>query len=224
MTQNTRALPWVAAIGAVGLGLAACSGVDRRHHGARRRRGLQRARRSAGGTLNMLGAGDVDYMDPNISYYSIGYLGLRLWSRQLFTYPAADRPDDARPCPTSPPRCRPPATGHQQRRPDLHHHDPAGREVEHLAGPPGDRGRHGARRQAHLQPGRSRSAACRTSRPDRRATKTFCDGFAKVGSTAAAIADYIEQDRPARGRRQGRPHRRVQADAPGHATSPTCSP
>lgn len=41
-----------------------------------------------GGTLNMLGSGDVDYMDPNISYYSIGYLGLRMWSRQLFTYPA----------------------------------------------------------------------------------------------------------------------------------------
>ncbi|WP_020576604.1 ABC transporter substrate-binding protein [Actinopolymorpha alba] len=36
----------------------------------------------------MLGSGDVDYMDPNISYYSIGYLGLRMWSRQLFTYPA----------------------------------------------------------------------------------------------------------------------------------------
>jgi peptide/nickel transport system substrate-binding protein len=43
-----------------------------------------------GGTLNMLGVGDVDYMDPNISYYSIGYLGLRMWSRQLFTYPAID--------------------------------------------------------------------------------------------------------------------------------------
>ncbi|HEY6932588.1 MAG TPA: ABC transporter substrate-binding protein [Marmoricola sp.] len=42
----------------------------------------------SGGTLNMLGQGDVDYMDPNISYYSIGYLGLRPWSRQLFTYPA----------------------------------------------------------------------------------------------------------------------------------------
>jgi peptide/nickel transport system substrate-binding protein len=41
-----------------------------------------------GGTLNMLGSGDIDYMDPNISYYSIGYLALRLWSRQLFTYPA----------------------------------------------------------------------------------------------------------------------------------------
>lgn len=41
-----------------------------------------------GGTLNMLGAGDVDYMDPNVSYYSVGYTALRLWSRQLFTYPA----------------------------------------------------------------------------------------------------------------------------------------
>ncbi len=41
-----------------------------------------------GGTLTMLGVGDVDYMDPNISYYSGGYLGLRMWSRQLYTYPA----------------------------------------------------------------------------------------------------------------------------------------
>ncbi len=41
-----------------------------------------------GGTLNMLGAGDVDYMDPNITYYSVGYLNARMWARQLFTYPA----------------------------------------------------------------------------------------------------------------------------------------
>lgn len=41
-----------------------------------------------GGTLNMLGKGDVDYMDPNVSYYSVGYTNLRMWSRQLFTYPA----------------------------------------------------------------------------------------------------------------------------------------
>jgi peptide/nickel transport system substrate-binding protein len=43
-----------------------------------------------GGVLNMLGTGDVDYMDPNVSYYSVGYLAHRLWSRQLFTYPAVD--------------------------------------------------------------------------------------------------------------------------------------
>ena len=41
-----------------------------------------------GGTLTMLGVGDVDYMDPNVSYYNTGYLNLRMWSRSLYTYPA----------------------------------------------------------------------------------------------------------------------------------------
>ena len=41
-----------------------------------------------GGVLTMLGAGDVDYMDPNVSYYSGGYLALRMFARSLYTYPA----------------------------------------------------------------------------------------------------------------------------------------
>jgi peptide/nickel transport system substrate-binding protein len=41
-----------------------------------------------GGTLTMLGTGDVDYMDPNISYFTTGYLSLRMWARQLLNYPA----------------------------------------------------------------------------------------------------------------------------------------
>jgi peptide/nickel transport system substrate-binding protein len=59
-----------------------------------------------GGTLHMLGVGDVDYMDPNISYYSGGYMALRLWSRQLVSYPAVpgqattDVPDLATKMPT----------------------------------------------------------------------------------------------------------------------------
>ncbi|MGI3786313.1 MAG: ABC transporter substrate-binding protein, partial [Janthinobacterium lividum] len=40
-----------------------------------------------GGVLNMLGVGDVDYMDPNVAYYSGSYVVHRLWSRQLYTYP-----------------------------------------------------------------------------------------------------------------------------------------
>lgn len=36
----------------------------------------------------MLGTGDVDFMDPNISYYTTGYLSLRMFTRQLLTYPA----------------------------------------------------------------------------------------------------------------------------------------
>jgi peptide/nickel transport system substrate-binding protein len=42
----------------------------------------------SGGTLNMLGQGDIDYMDYNISYYSIGELGQRPWVRGLYAYPA----------------------------------------------------------------------------------------------------------------------------------------
>ncbi len=43
-----------------------------------------------GGTLNLLGDGDIDYMDPNVSYYSVAYQLHRMWSRQLFTYPAIE--------------------------------------------------------------------------------------------------------------------------------------
>ncbi len=41
-----------------------------------------------GGTLNMFGTGDVDYMDPNISYYTTGSLAQRMWVRGLYAYPA----------------------------------------------------------------------------------------------------------------------------------------
>lgn len=41
-----------------------------------------------GGTLNLLGTGDVDYMDNNITYYTVGYENTRLWSRALFTNPS----------------------------------------------------------------------------------------------------------------------------------------
>ena len=36
----------------------------------------------------MLGVGDVDFMDYNISYYTVGSLGERMWVRGLYAYPA----------------------------------------------------------------------------------------------------------------------------------------
>lgn len=42
----------------------------------------------SGGTLNMLGQSDVDYLDYNISYYTIGALAQRMWVRGLYSYPA----------------------------------------------------------------------------------------------------------------------------------------
>lgn len=83
MTSRTKACAVAGTSIATALVLAACNSAS---PGSGQNATSAAAVR--GGTLNMLGTGDVDYMDPNVSYYSIGYLGLRMWSRQLFTYPA----------------------------------------------------------------------------------------------------------------------------------------
>lgn len=70
----------VVALAMLGLALGACAGT---HPGEPEGGAPYR-----GGVLNMLGTGDVDHMDPNISYYGPGYLALRMFTRQLFTYPA----------------------------------------------------------------------------------------------------------------------------------------
>jgi len=143
-----------------------------------------------GGTLNMLGSGDVDYMDPNISYYSIGYLGLRPWSRQLFTYPAVAGqttkavPDLAQSMPTSG---------------DGLSTDGKTYTIKIRSGA-----------KWNTSPVRQVTAADmvrgvkRTCNPVQpfgglpdyldviQGMKAFCDGFAKVGKTPAAIAAYIE--------------------------------
>ena len=162
-----------------------------------------------GGTLNMLGIGDVDYMDPNVIYYSVGYLLPRLWSRQLFTFPAeegktttavpdlADRDPDHR------------QRRHQRRRQDLHDQDPPRRQVEHLAGPPGDRRGLRPRREAHLQPG---PAVRRV--PD---YATLIEGYREVlrrtsprwaRGDARRLTKYIDSNAAAGRRRQGRQHHR----------------
>lgn len=84
MAGSRRRLAAVATAAVASLTLAACNGGN----GSSASGPSSNTAAVRGGTLNMLGAGDVDYMDPNLSYYSIGYLNLRMWSRQLFTYPA----------------------------------------------------------------------------------------------------------------------------------------
>ncbi|TPG17856.1 ABC transporter substrate-binding protein [Pedococcus bigeumensis] len=86
MIPRTRRLAAVATVCTASLGLAACA----TNTGTTTGTSGTSSTVAKGGTLNILGAGDVDYMDPNISYYSAGYMALRLWSRQLFTYPAVD--------------------------------------------------------------------------------------------------------------------------------------
>ena len=82
MSGKRKRIAGIAGLCALALVTAACGGS------ANQPSGNEGATAVRGGTLNMLGSGDIDYLDPNISYYSIGYLGLRMWTRQLFTYPA----------------------------------------------------------------------------------------------------------------------------------------
>ncbi|QDP97367.1 ABC transporter substrate-binding protein [Microlunatus elymi] len=85
MHRRTRRLLGLTAAGlAITLTVAACGGSNNKPTGETSS-GQQPVR---GGTLNMLGSGDVTYMDPNISYYTVDNQVNRLFSRGLFAYPA----------------------------------------------------------------------------------------------------------------------------------------
>jgi peptide/nickel transport system substrate-binding protein len=144
----------------------------------------------SGGTLNMLGAGDIDYMDPNISYYSIGYLALRLWSRQLFTFPATPGqtttavPDLATEVPT---------TDNGGVSKDLKTYTITIRKGAMWNTSP-------ARQVTAADEVRGVKRTCNPYQPfggipDFSSLivgyQQFCDGFGKVAQTPAAIADYI---------------------------------
>ena len=95
MRTRTRASLAVAGIGALAMTAAACGSSSTSGNGGNVSydSGLQALNPGAGapvkgGTLNMIGVGDVDYMDYNASYYTIGYLAQRLWDRGLYAYPA----------------------------------------------------------------------------------------------------------------------------------------
>src|SRR3984893_15045275 len=46
-----------------------------------------------GGTLTMLGTGDVDHLDPASAYYTVSFQIIRGYSRQLVTSPTSSDPN-----------------------------------------------------------------------------------------------------------------------------------
>ena len=88
MRRSFRASRTFAIVGAVAtlVGVAACSSksVGGGSSGGTSSSGQPHK----GGTLYMLGTGDVDFMDPDITYYTVGYENLRMWDRPLMSYPA----------------------------------------------------------------------------------------------------------------------------------------
>lgn len=144
-----------------------------------------------GGTLNMLGTGDVTYMDPNVSYYTVDYMVHRLWSRQLFTYPAIKGqettavPDLATEVPTS-------GSGIST---DGKTYTITIRDGAQWNTSP-------ARQVTGADVVRGVKRTCNPAQPfgglpDYESLivgmQTFCDGFAKVKPDAASIAAYINK-------------------------------
>ena len=96
MRKRTRGYGAVVGLAALALAVAACGGSSTAKPGTSptgTTAGFQGLNPGTGtpkkgGTLNMLGQGDVDFMDPNISYYTIGGLAQRMWIRGLYAYAA----------------------------------------------------------------------------------------------------------------------------------------
>jgi len=96
MQTRTRSSLAISGLAAVALAIAACGGstssatksgsssvsLDSGLQGINPGTGAPKV----GGTLNLVGVGDVTYMDYNISYYTIDALGQRLWQRGLYAY------------------------------------------------------------------------------------------------------------------------------------------
>jgi peptide/nickel transport system substrate-binding protein len=87
MSRRSSRLAGIATLCTIGLALTACSGTVAPTPGASSTAALTPV---TGGTLNMLGTGDVTSLDPNVSYYSIDQIVLRMFSRSLFTNPAIE--------------------------------------------------------------------------------------------------------------------------------------
>jgi len=140
----------------------------------------------------MLGVGDVDYMDPNVSYFTTGALALRMFSRTLFANPAVAGknfttvPDMATELPTT-------ANGGISA-------DGMTYTIKFRPGIKWDTSPARAVTAADMVRGVQRT--CNPVQPfgglpDYQdlivGFKTFCDGFAKAGTTAPAMAAYMNK-------------------------------
>lgn len=92
MLRRRRGLAVTAMVAGLSLTAAACGGGDDDSPTPPGASGTGSSSAGAsegkpGGTLKMLGAGDIDHMDPAAAYYTVSYTLLRGITRQLVSYP-----------------------------------------------------------------------------------------------------------------------------------------
>lgn len=88
MLRKRRGLTTVALAATFALTAAACGGGD--GNSTPGTTGSGDGKPKKGGTLKLLGAGDIDHMDPAAAYYQVSYSLLRAITRQLVSYPVSE--------------------------------------------------------------------------------------------------------------------------------------
>jgi len=69
--------------------VAACGGSSSGSSGSSSGASASPGAATNGGTLKLLGSGDVDHLDPASAYYTVSYTLERAFTRQLVSYPAS---------------------------------------------------------------------------------------------------------------------------------------
>jgi ABC-type transport system substrate-binding protein len=85
LLSTRRGLSTAALIAGLAMTAAACGGSS----GGGTTPGTDTSGAKKGGTLKLLGAGDIDHMDPASAYYQTSYTLLRTITRQLLSYPVS---------------------------------------------------------------------------------------------------------------------------------------
>jgi ABC-type transport system substrate-binding protein len=85
MTRNKRGLTLAAGIGVLAIGLTACGGG-----GGSSGTSGNSGKPQTGGTLKIVGAGDVDHLDTASGYTTVADSLERAWARRLFSYKASN--------------------------------------------------------------------------------------------------------------------------------------
>ncbi len=186
MLSKRRGLTTVALVAGLAMTAAACGGSSGGSTpGTKTESGAKK-----GGALKLLGAGDIDHMDPASAYYQTSYTLLRAISRQLLSYPVSkDEKESVTPVP------------------DLATDNPAatdgGKTYTFTIRDGAKWDTTPARQITGADVARGLKRLCNPVQPSGGigyyvgvivGMKEFCDPFAKVPPTAKAIGDYVEKN------------------------------
>ncbi len=191
MLRKRRGLTTVALVAGLALTATACGGSDDSGDTGGTTGNSTEGKPVKGGTLKMLGAGDIDHMDTASAYYTVSYTLLRAISRQLVTYPnTTDKDKAATPVPDLATEIPQPTNDNKTYEFTIKD----GVQWDTTSGPRQITGADAARGFKRLcNPVQPTGAKGYFAGVIEGMTE-YCDAFAKVPGTIPAIKDFVEKN------------------------------